>query len=251
MNNDALFYHNSCDFIKDLMKRHTPMDSLAEVVYPLLKLFNSANIDKNLISLVVTEQPNHNFSEYYPLAYHILKKHPYFYNDKPKELAAFAWEMAGKLGCSDGTDELFEKIIQNIGVYINYDYLEEVKNFGGSSSIAHEIFYNKNSKSKIIPQLIELGANFTLPSNNYNSALDRHFLNWIEYIKLNSSFLDEDELNTIKVLITHDKTKKSYFQHLDKYPEIKELGIVQSIQLSLELDKNMPMKNGYFNHMKI
>ena len=251
MNNDAIFYHNSCDFIKDLMKRHVPMNSLAEVVYPLLRLFNTINIDRNLISLVVTEQPNHNSGEYYPLAYHILQEHPDFYHNRPKELAAFAWEMAGKLGCNDGTDELFENIIQKVGIYINYDYLEEVKNFGGSSSIAHEVFYNKNSKSKIISQLLELGANFTSPSNNYNSALDRYFLNWMEDINLNSFELNEDALNTIKVLITHDKTKKSYFQHLDKYPEIKELGIVQSIQLNLDLDKNMPNKNGHFNHMKI
>ena len=243
MNSDAIFYSNSCEFIKDLMKRHTPMQSLAEVVYPLLKLFQPENIDKNLINLVVTEQPNHNFSEYYPLAYHILDKHPEFYSDKPKELAAFAWEMSGKLGCNDGTDELFETVIKKVGKYINYDYLEEVKHDNGASSIAHEVFYNKNSKSKIIPLLLDLGANFTTPSNNYNSALDRHFINWAEDIKLNSIELNEDFLDTIKVLLMHEKTKESYTRHLEKYPQIKNLGIIQSIELNMQLERNMPVKN--------
>jgi hypothetical protein len=251
MHNDGTFYFNSCEFIKELMKRHTPMQALEEIVYPLLKLFNPKSIDRTLISLVITEQPNHNYSEYYPMAYHILNRHPDFYNDKPKELAAFAWEMAGKLGCNDGTDELFEIVIRKVGKYINYDYLEEVKNNTGASSLAHEVFHNKNSKSRIIPQLLELGANFTSPSNNYNSALDRHFINWSDDLKLNAFELDEDMLNTIKILLTHEKTKNSYIEHLDKYPEIKALGIIQSIQLTLELDKKMPMKSGNFHSMKI
>lgn len=251
MNNDVNFYNISCNFIKELMSRHTPIESLEKVVYPLLNLINSKYVDRNLINLVVLEQPNHNASEYYPLAYHILDSHPHFYDEKPKELAAFAWEMAGKLGCNDGTDELFIKILPKLKNFINYDYLEEVKNSSGASSIAHEIFYNKNSKSRFVSLLLELGANLTKPSNNYNSALDRHFLNWEENIKFQNFDLNEDDIDTIKILVTHPKTANSYLEHLKKYPRIEKLGVVQSIGLNFTLENTIPVKISTKSHKKI